>query len=57
MVLSIYLAHEWVNPMVKFYAVSWRNIKLKNKTAFQGTSHVFYLINSTGEENSVRTNS
>jgi len=44
MVSSIYLAHEWVNPMVKFYAVSWRNIKQKNKTAFQGTSHVFYWL-------------
>lgn len=57
MASSIYLAHEWVNPMAKFHVVSWRNIKLKNKTAIQGTSHVFYLVNSTGEENSVRSNS
>lgn len=33
------------------------NIKLKNKTALQGNSHVFYLIKAIGEENSVRTSS
>lgn len=53
MISSIDLAHEWVNPRIKFYTISWSNIKLKNKIAFQRTFHVFYLIHSTEENYSL----